>query len=213
MFSNQRLFIVAAGFVFSQGVFAAPPTPPAIKKPQPAQTSVSASDMVPIGVGPNGRQVMIKKSPPHGPVKLKLPFGDNSLWFRYYQAGEDASITHHDNDLAKKYWMASLAELEKHPPAKGSDTFLSVKLSALEAGLMNLYPEDWSKEKGESDAILAKRKEHVELLSRIARINTFYAPKDDLFRTKADERYAAAKQSYDQAVAEAKQLQSQPKTD
>lgn len=222
MFSNQRLFLVAGSLLLAQGVLAAPSAVPSNKQAQPVSKQVQptqrnlstpASDMVPVGVGPGGRQILVKKSPDHGPVKLKLPFADNSLWMRYYQAGEDASISKHDNDLAKKYWMASLAELEKHPPAKGSDMFLSVKLSALEAGLMNLYPQDWSKETGDSDAILAKRKENVEVLSRIANINNFYAPKDDLFRTKANERYASAKQSYDKAVAEAKQSQSTPTTD
>ncbi len=193
MFSNRRLFIVTTSFIFSQGAFAAPKTSPVAKKQQPAQTSTASINKV-------------------ATAKLKLPFPDSSLWFRYYQAGEDASLAKHD-DVAKKYWMASLAELEKHPPAKDSDTFLSVKLSALEAGLMNLYPNDWSKEKGDRTEILEKRKEHVALLSRIANINTFYAPPNDLFRTKANERYATAKQAYDKAVAEAKQSPSAPKTE
>lgn len=193
MFSNQRLLIIATTVLFC-------PT-------------AMAADTVKVGTDEKGHPIVVQKAPDRGPQKLKLPFGDNSLWFRYYQAGEDASITRHDNDLAKKYWLASLAELEKHPVAKGSDTFLSVKLSALEAGLMKLYPEDWSKEKGDTAATLAKRKENVELLQRMATINTYYAPKDDLFRIKANERYAIAKQSYDKAVAEAKRSPSAPKTE
>src|ERR1700677_943084 len=45
-------------------------------------------------------------------AKLSLPIPDNSLWLRYYQAGEDASLTQHDAGLAKKYWMAAKAGLD-----------------------------------------------------------------------------------------------------
>lgn len=230
MFSNQRLFVVASTLVCAQSfaaVAAAPNTTTGKSKTQTAQSNQSNPNQsnssktvkVPIAIGADGRQILVNITPPvRSQVKLKLPVSDSSLWFRYYQAGEEASLTRHDKDLAKKYWMASLSELEKHPPAKGSDMFLSVKLSALEAGLMNLYPSDWSKESGDSDAILSRRKEHVELLQRIANINTFYAPKDDLFRIKANERYALAKQSYDKALAQAKQTQTErtqaePKTE
>ncbi len=146
--------------------------------------------------------VTIFSAPAWADNKLTLPIADGSLWVRYYQAGEDASVKHHDAELAKKYWMASLAELEKHPPAKGSDIFLSVKLSALEAGLMNSYPADWSKQSGNADEIMAKRKEQVDTLLRIARVNEYFAPKDDLLRTRSKERYEIAQRAYDKALAE-----------
>lgn len=174
-----------------------------------ARAQAPEMETIPIGVGPGGAPITITRPkmviPPQ---KLNLPIVDNSLWFRYYQAGEDASLTQHDPDLAKRYWMAAIAELEKHPPAKGADMFLSVRLSALDKGLMDSYPADWSKQTGDSDEIMKQRKEQVETLSRIARINEYFAPPDDLLRTKSKERYEIAKQAYEKALAQMKEKQN-----
>jgi hypothetical protein len=169
--------------------------------------------MVQIGIGPKG-PIMMKRPPVHGPTKLDLPEKNNSLWYRYYEAGEDAAVTRHDPTLAKKYYMASLTELEKHPQAKGSDMFLSVRLSALESGLENAYPGDWTKQRGKSEDLMKQRKEQVDVYSRIARINEYYAPPDDLLRIKAKERYETVRQAYEKALAAMKSpTQTESKTE
>jgi hypothetical protein len=141
-----------------------------------------------------------------GKTKLDqtLPMPNNSLWCRYYSAGEDASIKN-DEALAKKYYMASLAELEKHPQTKGSDIFMSVRLSALESALMEGYPHDWSKEEEKNPAhVMDERKEQVNVYQRIARINEYYAPPEDLLRIKAKERYETVRKDYEKALAASK---------
>ncbi len=173
---------------------------------QAASTGGKRADktMVQIGIGPKG-PIMMKRPPVRsGPTKLDLPEKNNSLWNRYYEAGEDAIVTRHDPTLAKQYYMASLAELEKHPQTKGSDMFLSVRLSALESGLENAYPSDWSKQRGKSEDVMKQRKEQVDVYSRIARINEYYAPPDDLLRIKAKERYVTVRQAYEKALAATK---------
>jgi hypothetical protein len=114
--------------------------------------------------------------------------------------------------LAKKYWFAALSEIEKNPPPR-SDMFLSVKLSALEQGLMNLYPKDWSKEKVDSQDVMKLRQEQVNILARIARVNDKFVPHNDLLYTKSQERYDNARNEYEKAVASANlqaQKQQQP---
>jgi hypothetical protein len=137
--------------------------------------------------------------------KLDLP-DSGALWYRYYQAGEDAAITKHDEALAKKYYLAALAEIEQHPPVKGADMFLGPKLSALEVGLMDEYPKDWSRQ-GDSEEVMTLRKEQVDVYERIARINEYFAPPDDLLRIKAKERYENLKKDYEKALAVAKAKQ------
>ncbi len=122
---------------------------------------------------------------------LNLPVPDNSLWFRYYKAGEQADLKH-DGDTAKKYWMASLAELEKVAP-NPSDDLMSVKLSALEIGLIGSYPKDWTtldKSQPEKEQL---RAEQVKILYRMAVINSRLVPGDKLLCSKSKERYEIAK--------------------
>jgi hypothetical protein len=153
---------------------------------------------------PGGRHPPRRHPPSHGPQKLDLPEADYSLWYRYYQAGEDASITHHDLELAKKYWLAALSELEKSPPSR-TDMFLAIKLSALEKGLQDLYPTDWSKQNGDPDDVLKLRKQQVDTLYRIARVNDRIVPHDDLLFTKSQERYQLARKEYEKALQLKKQ--------
>jgi hypothetical protein len=149
------------------------------------------------------------KRKPRGPLKLNLPEPDSSLWFRYYQAGEDASITRHDQALAKRYWLAALSEIEKKPPSR-SDIFLSIKLSALEQGLEDLYPKDWSKEKGDPEKVMKLQAEQVDTLARIAHVNNNIVPHGDLLYTKSEERYQQARADYEKALKDS-QKQTDPK--
>lgn len=166
----------------------------------------AADGGVTVGVMKNGQPIKaaIPVGRPSAPQKLDLPADNGSLWYRYYQAGEDAAIAHHDPQLAKRYYLASLAELEKHPQPKHSDMFLSIRLSALEKGLMDGYPGDWSTYKGARDDKMKLLKEQVDVYYRIARINAYYAPPDDLFRTKAEERYVKSKAEYEKSLKEDK---------
>jgi len=202
--ANKRVSKSASGkSVHTQSVH------PTTAQQKTAPVQAQEMEIIPIGVRSDGKPITItRKKVVIPPQKLNLPIADNSLWFRYYQAGEDASLTQHDPDLAKKYWMAAISELEKHPPAKGADMFLSVRLSALDKGLMDSYPSDWSKQTGDSDEIMKQRKEQVDTLSRIARINEYFAPPDDLLRTKSKERYEIAKQAYEKALAQMKQKET-----
>ncbi|MGH9551390.1 MAG: hypothetical protein ACRD3W_18540, partial [Terriglobales bacterium] len=135
--------------------------------------------------------------------KADLP-ADYSLWYRYYQAGEDAMLTHNDLDLAKKYYLASLGELEKHPPVPGQDMWLKVKLSGLEYGLMHSYPKTWPAiDTGNSQDVVKLRKDQMDVYYRIARLNDRYAEADDLLRVRAIERYNKAKKEYSKALADA----------
>lgn len=62
---------------------------------------------------------------------------------------------------------------------------------------------DWSKRAGDADEIMNERKEQVDTLLRIARINEHFAPKDDLLCIKSKERYEVAQKAYDKALAAA----------
>ena len=137
---------------------------------------------------------------------LNLPVPDNSLWFRYYKAGEQADLKH-DVDTAKKYWMASLAELEKVAP-NPSDDLMSVKLSALEIGLIGIYPKDWTtldKSQPEKEQL---SDEQVRVLYRIAVINSRLVPGDKLLCSKSNERYEIAKRERDKSTLDSKKRES-----
>lgn len=138
----------------------------------------------------------------HRVGELILPVPDNSLWFRYYKAGESASFSG-NKVLAHKYWMASLAELEKVKP-NPEDDLMSVKLSALEQSLTYSYPTDWSKETDSSADIAKRREEQVSVLQKMAQVNRRLVPQDKLLCQKSYERFDTAKQSYDKALAESK---------
>lgn len=136
------------------------------------------------------------------PGELVLPVPDNSLWFRYYKAGEAAKLKN-DQKLAMKYWMASLAALEKVKP-NPDDDLMSVKLSALEQALTYSYPADWSKVTEPEEKRLKWQEEQVSTLLRMSQINRRLVPSDKLLCAKSLERYSDAKRSYDKAIAENK---------
>ncbi|MBS1956820.1 MAG: hypothetical protein JST89_21705 [Cyanobacteria bacterium SZAS-4] len=140
--------------------------------------------------------------PKHRVGELVLPVPDNSLWFRYYKAGESASFSG-NKTLAHKYWMASLAELEKVKP-NPDDDLMSVKLSALEQALTYSYPADWSKETQAAAEIAKRRDEQVSVLEKMALVNRRLVPKDTLLCQKSYERYDIAKKSWEKAAAESK---------
>jgi hypothetical protein len=141
---------------------------------------------------------------PHAlPLKLNVP-PDSSLWFRYYQAGEDAMLKH-DTELEKKYLLASLSELEKVKSTGPGDIMFLVKISALETYLEDLYPFDWTKAEGEDANVMKFRGEQVSTLYRIARINERFTDATDLLRTKSKEHYENVRRDYEKAVATAKQ--------
>ncbi len=133
--------------------------------------------------------------------KLELRTPDNSLWFRYYQAGEDASLAH-DAVKAKQYWMASLSELEANGAPTAADDDMSLKLSALEIGLTYGYPEDWSKTDAPQSEKLVMRAEQVSTLYRMAAINSRLVPNDTLLCAKSKERYEIARTAYEKAKSE-----------
>ncbi len=138
----------------------------------------------------------------HRAGELILPVPDNSLWFRYYKAGESAAFSG-NKALSHKYWMASLAELEKVKP-NPEDDLMSVKLSALEQSLTYSYPTDWSKETDSSADIAKRREELVSVLQRMAQVNRRLVPQDKLLCQKSYERFDIAKKSHDKAIAESK---------
>ncbi|HEY9732425.1 MAG TPA: hypothetical protein V6C89_10965 [Drouetiella sp.] len=140
--------------------------------------------------------------PKHRVGELVLPVPDNSLWFRYYKAGESASFGG-NKALAHKYWMASLAELEK-VKANPDDDLMSVKLSALEQALTYSYPSDWSKETEPASEIAKRREEQVSVLQRMAAINSRLVPKDTLLCQKSYERYDTAKKNFEKASGDMK---------
>jgi hypothetical protein len=129
---------------------------------------------------------------------LKLPVPDNSLWFRYYKAGEEADLRH-ETGKAKKYWMASLAELEKVAP-NPSDDLMSVKLSALEIGLISTYPKDWTTLETSQQEQEHLRDEQVKVFYRMAVINSRLVPGDTLLCSKSKERYEIVKKENEKAL-------------
>lgn len=140
--------------------------------------------------------------PKHRIGELVLPVPDNSLWFRYYKAGESASFSG-NKALAHKYWLASLNELEKVKP-NPDDDLMSVKLSALEQALTYSYPADWSKATEPAADVAKQREEQVSVLEKMATINRRLVPKDTLLCQKSYERFDIAKKSFEKAVADAK---------
>ncbi len=138
----------------------------------------------------------------HRVGELVLPVPDNSLWFRYYKAGESAAFSG-NKALAHKYWMASLAELEKVAP-NPEDDLMSVKLSALEQALTYSYPSDWSKESTPAAETAKRREEQVSVLERMAKVNRRLVPKDTLLCQKSYERFDNAKKSFEKTSSESK---------
>jgi hypothetical protein len=160
--------------------------------------------------GPTGapdadeQDVLTKKRPPTASTnqikQLDFPGQrDTSLWYRYYQAGEDA-LTKNDRDRAKAYLMAALGEIEKHPPDGKKDMFLAVKVSALQVYLTDMYPKDWSTHLSDKDKELDLRKEQVQTLYRVAQMNARLAPPGDLLISKSRERYETARTQYEKLV-------------
>lgn len=171
-------------------------------QPAPSRKLPPGMMYVPGKILPVPRPMNTHVGPKHRIGELILPVPDNSLWFRYYKAGESAAFSG-NKTLAHKYWMASLAELEKVKP-NPEDDLMSVKLSALEQNLTYSYPSDWSKEKGSSEEIAKRREEQVSVLERMAQVNRRLVPKDTLLCQKSYERFDIAKKSYDKAIAESK---------
>lgn len=157
---------------------------------------------VPGKILPVPRPTNTHVGPKHRIGELVLPVPDNSMWFRYYKAGESASFSG-NKSLAHKYWMASLAELEKVKP-NPDDDLMSVKLSALEQALTYSYPADWSKEKEPTDEIAKRREEQISVLQRMSTINSRLVPKDTLLCQKSYERYDIAKKNFEKSSSETK---------
>jgi hypothetical protein len=157
---------------------------------------------VPGKVLPVPRPINTHVGPKHRIGELVLPVPDNSMWFRYYKAGESASFSG-NKALAHKYWMASLAELEKVKP-NPDDDLMSVKLSALEQALTYSYPADWSKETQPADEIAKRREEQISVLQRMSTINSRLVPKDTLLCQKSYERYDIAKKNFEKSSSETK---------
>ena len=128
---------------------------------------------------------------------LELPVPDNSLWFRYFKAGEEAGLKH-DSDKAKKYWMASLSELERVSP-NPNDDLMSVKLSALEISLIDSFPKNWTNLEGSDAEKQRMRDQQVNTLYRMAVINSRLVPSDRLLCSKSMERYEIAKKENEKA--------------
>lgn len=81
---------------------------------------------------------------------------------------------------------------------------MSVKLSALEIGLIGSYPKDWTtldKSQPEKEQL---RDEQVRVLYRIAVINSRLVPGDKLLCSKSNERYEIAKRERDKSTLDSK---------
>lgn len=171
-------------------------------QPTPTRKLPPGIMYVPGKILPVPRPMNTHVGPKHRVGELVLPVPDNSLWFRYYKAGESASFSG-NKALAHKYWIASLNELEKVKP-NPEDDLMSVKLSALEQALTYSYPSDWSKETAPAEDIAKRREEQVSVLEKMAQVNRRLVPKDTLLCQKSYERFDIAKKSYDKAIAESK---------
>jgi hypothetical protein len=86
------------------------------------------------------------------------------LWERYLAAGEEARRKK-DDASAKRYWLGSLAELEK--TKKGSVG----RWGRLQHRLLEIYPRDWSDSKLDEASKIKQEEEQVQLYDRINKLN------------------------------------------
>lgn len=91
---------------------------------------------------------------------------DAPLWQKYLAAG-DAMKVRHNEERAKKYWLAALSELETSGSGGGgSDISEYALFPRLESRLLTMYPDDWSKTKLDSSREKLQ-KEQVDVLKRV----------------------------------------------
>ncbi len=133
----------------------------------------------------------------------------SATWYRYYSAGADA-LEKNEPELAKRYFFESLNTVEKATKPQTGDNFFVVRLSALEQGITNLYPKDWSKESSDEAKRLKRQTEQVEVLQRIAALNQRLIQPTDILVGKSKERYQKAREALDKALAEAERKKAAP---
>lgn len=143
---------------------------------------------------------------------MGLPVPCYDLWYRYYGAGEKA-LKSHDEALAKRNFLASLAELEKVTTRQSSkDLFFMVRISGIEKRLTDLYTNKVTATTGDDQKELAVRKEQVEVLDRLARVNRRIITPNDRLVIASQERYEAARKQYEKRANEIKNKTPENKT-
>lgn len=158
----------------------------------PAHTPRTApASTLPEQQSPSSAGRTVAGSKPRPPFIFPGP-PDRSLWFRYLQAGYDAQGKG-DDQLAKKYFLASLTELEKNPPAAGKDIITIVKISTLERHLRESYPTDWSSFDSKPEQAEKLRTEQIDTLRRIVKVNERCVPANDSMRTGYVDLYQRVK--------------------
>ncbi len=144
------------------------------------------------------------------PDIMGLPVPCYDTWYRYYGAGEKALKAHND-ELADRYFMSSLAELEKVNAKQNSkDLFFMVRLSGIEQRLVERLTNKVAATTGDDQKELSVRKEQVDAYERMARVNErIVVPNTDLIVVRAKERFVEARKQYDKRATEIKNKQAQ----
>jgi len=141
---------------------------------------------------------------PDGPSSSKKPA---PLWIRYLQAGEQAQKKG-KSDIAKRYLLGSLAELERTASAGHGAMF---QAGMLEQDLVQMYPSDWTKAKGDQPDKLKLREEQVSVLARINKFNHDHHV-SKLFTEQYQRQYEAASQALEKEKAGAPVGEGEPIT-
>ncbi len=116
----------------------------------------------------------------------------NAPLYAQYLAMGDTMHMRHDETKAKHYWIASLRELEKN----GANGQLSY-FPKLEARLLTMYPDDWSKTKLSKKRELVQE-EQVDILRRVNKLFQGYQASSGTSRALGN----MADIGYKQAVAD-----------
>lgn len=105
----------------------------------------------------------------HRPFRVATWYKDSDpLWVRYMALG-DAAQKRNDSATAKRYWLGSLAELEK-----GKNVGNYRQFPALEHRLLYMYPTDWSTSKLSPTDLLTQQQEQVAVYNRLVHITRSY---------------------------------------
>lgn len=135
---------------------------------------------------------------------MGLPVPCYDTWYRYYSEGEKA-LKAHDESLAERNFLASLAELEKVTTRQSSrDLFFMVRISGIESRLCDMYTNKIASSNGDDQKELAMRKEQVDAYEKMARINRRIIFPADALVARSRERYENALKEYTKRTAEIK---------
>jgi hypothetical protein len=134
------------------------------------------------------------------PDIMGMPVDSGALWYRYLEGGELAKKKG-DEDLARRYYMGSLASIERDPNPQKGDPFFLPRVSKLENSIINLYGSALSKEMDGDDKVKLAT-EQCNAYERMAKLNTRFVDPGNPFITKAQERFEKVKSDLEKIKAE-----------